>query len=202
MQGSPELKRKKGEYASEKSNLYTSPGKKGTYGTTRTTLSERAGPGGMQGEYSYQPDPYDRARQLANQARSVAKNVTEQPFVPVNPPKRGTYGYIKTNVGGKAKGACGEFEYIPHGDGGEAEHKSEGHRKIDVPFVPSRVPRKGYNCTMTKFPEYYADPDQLKADARRQARKLELQALAARGAFQPANIPKMAATRSIIRMNV
>jgi Domain of unknown function (DUF4586) len=204
VQGSPDVKHKKGDYVPEKPNLYTNPGKKGSYGTVRTTLSERKGPGGMQGEYAYQAEPYDRARQLETERRKASKNVSEVAFVPANPPKKGSYGYIKTNLGGKATGVAGEFEYVPQGGGASPALPvaSGAAGKIEVPFVPSRASRKGYNCTMGKYPEHYADPDQLKADARRQARKLEAQALAAAGPFRPANIPKMAATRSIVRMNV
>ena len=197
------MKRKKGDFVGEKTNLYTSPGKKGSYGTTRTTLSERKALGGMQGEYSYQAEPYERHRQMAAAEKKAARNVSESPFVPANPGKKGSYGYSKTNVGNRASGVAGEYAYAPHGGGGGgAGGQPSTTAKIETPFVPAHVPRKGYNCTLTKFPVYYADPDQLKADARRQARKLEHAALASGSPFRPTNIPKMAATRSIVRMNL
>jgi hypothetical protein len=48
---------KKGDIPAGKPNLYTNPGKKGTYGFIKTTLSERKGAGGVMGEYTYQVLP-------------------------------------------------------------------------------------------------------------------------------------------------
>lgn len=191
--------------------IYTSPSKHGSYGTNKTTLSEQQGARGVCGEYEYQPEPYDRARQLANADKAATKNVSEAAFRPANPGKRGSYGYAKTNIGNKASGIAGEFAYVPQGNGSagsstaKAAAAGEGAGTADpphAPFVPSRVPRKGYNCTLTKFPEYYAECDQIRADAQRQAKKLEHEALAGSAAFRPASIPKVAATRSIVRMNM
>jgi hypothetical protein len=202
MQGSPETKAKKGDFVGEKPNLYTSPGKKGTYGYNKTTLSEKRAPGGMHGEYSYAVDPYNRAHTLAVEEKKRAKNVSELPFRPANPPKRGTYGYAKTNIGNKAMGANGEYTYEAQGATSASSKAGSVHKPKGAPFVPSRMPRKGYNCTLNKFPEHYADPDQLKADARRLASKLERQALGSRSPWHPSNVPRVAATRSIVRMNV
>jgi hypothetical protein len=200
MQGNPEVKAKKGDFPAEKPNLYTSPAKKGTYGYIKTTLSEKHGPGGMHGEYSYAADPYDRAHALIVEEKKRAKNVSDLPFRPSNPPKRGTYGYTKTNIGNQATGSNGEYVYEAQGT--TAPNRRPCGQKHSSPFVPSRVPHKGYNCTLNKFPEYFADPDQLKADAKRLAHKLERQVLASHSPWHPSSIPKAAATVSIVRKNI
>lgn len=195
MQGSPDVKLKKGDIPAGKPNLYTSPGKKGSYGFNKTTLSERKGAGGMQGEYRYVATPFGTSASPATTATA-----SDVPFVPCNPPKKGGYGYAKTNLGNKAVGVTGEFGYLPHGDGAPAAKAAVG--KLETPFVPPRAPRAGHNRTLAAFPVYYADPDQLKQDARRQARQLEIQAMAASNPWHPPSVPKMAATRSVVRMNI
>lgn len=48
---------------------------------------------------------------LAKLDATRALNVTDVPFKPSNPGKKGTFGMIKTNLGGKAGGVMGEFKY-------------------------------------------------------------------------------------------
>lgn len=195
MQGHPQIQRKKGDTASQRPNLYTSPGKRGTYGFIKTTISAKQNAAGAQGEYAYAAEPCLRARTAAEAATSGS----EVPFVPSSPAKQGGYGVAKTNIGNKAAGTFGEFAYSEQGS---TKASAAGALQFETPFVPARAPRKGHNCTMTRFPEYHADPDQIKADARRQARQLEVQALSASSPWHPSSVPKIAATRSIVRMNV
>jgi hypothetical protein len=205
VQGNPEMKLKKGDTPAGKPNVYTSPGKKGTYGYIKTTLSERFVTGGLQGEYKHPAEPYDVARHLeAEEAKKKALKICEASFIPTNPPKKGTYGYSKINMGNKAAGVVGEYGYQLHNESGPCKSKMSHQRehKFETPFVSSRFPRKGYNCTINKFPEYYAEPDQLKHDARRQARKMEMAAMASANPWHPSSGPKMAATRSVVRMNI
>jgi Domain of unknown function (DUF4586) len=139
VQECPEVALKKGDVPAGKPNFFTSPGKKGSYGTIKTTLSELKGAGGMHGEYAYTADPYDRSQAKDGKVSKVAT----APFIPANPPKKGSYGWIKTNIGNKAHGTCGEFEYRPQG-----YEMSEGAKqKVETPFIPPKAPKKGYNCT-------------------------------------------------------
>jgi hypothetical protein len=139
MQECPDKALKKGDVPVGKPNFFTSPGKKGSYGTIKTTLSELKGAGGMHGEYAYAADPYDRSRTC----KGKVSNVTDAPFIPANPPKKGSYGWNKTNIGNKAHGTCGEFEY--RSPGCQAHEGSK--KKVETPFIPPKTPKKGYNCT-------------------------------------------------------
>lgn len=185
---------KKGDVPEGKPNLFTSPGKKGSYGTIKTTLSELRGAGGMHGEYGYTADPYDRPH--AKDAN--AKKVSDTPFLPANPPKKGSYGWIKTNIGNKAQGTLGEFGYKPQG----CETRKVVTEKVETPFVPPKAPKKGYNCTLSKYPLFAADPEHIRIQAQRAAKKLEREKLAGANPWHPPCIPKVGATRSIVRMNV
>jgi Domain of unknown function (DUF4586) len=199
LQGSPEIRLKKGDISEGKPNLYTNPGKKGSYGYIKTTLSERKCAGGMHGEYTYAAEPFDRAKQLEREAKKKAPKVTDSPFVPTNPPKKGSYGWIKTNIGNKAQGSVGELAYKPQG---YEVPQAKRDKKLETAFVPPRAPKTGYNCTFGKYPELHADPEHLKIHARRQALKEERDALTGGNPWHPPNIPKIGATRSIVRMNV
>jgi len=202
LQGQPDVKKVKGQYPALKANFYTSPAKKGTYGFAKTTLSEQQAPGGTQGEYTYAADPYDRAREMREAEKKAHQNVVETPFRPTNPPRKGGYGYSRTNVGGKAEGCVGEFGYVPSGDGAGAGPKQKHAPRAMVPFIPPRVARQGYNCTLTKFPEYHADPDKVRDDTRVASQQAKQAAMASSTPFRPSSYPKTAATRSVMRMNL
>ena len=94
-------------------NIVTGPGKKGTYGFNKTTLSERQGHKGVATEYEYQHEPEELQRQRRKQEREadLAARPTTLPFKPVNPPKRGGAGVPNTTIS-KGKGVAGEWEYI------------------------------------------------------------------------------------------
>ena len=49
---------------------------------------------------------------LAKLQSSKAQCVTDAPFKPSNPGKKGTYGMNKTNMNGKAVGSMGEYKYV------------------------------------------------------------------------------------------
>lgn len=192
MQGHPGVTLKKGDIPESKPNLFTSPGKKGSYGTIKTTLSELRGAGGMHGEYKYTAEPYGHGQQDGK------SKVSDTPFVPSNPPKKGSYGWIKTNIGNKAHGTVGEFGYKPQGYGARTAEK----QKFETPFVPPKAPKKGYNCTLSKYPQFAADPEHIRIQAQRQARKEEREKLAGANPWHPPCVPKIGATRSVVRMNV
>lgn len=196
IQGNPDTPLKKGDIQEGKPNLYTTPGKKGSYGYIKTTLSEHQGAGGALGEYQYIADPYSRAKELENRIKAKVKRVVDAPFIPSNPARKGGPGFIKTTIGNKPHGIAGEYQYKPC-----PEMKSEPSRKIEAAFMPPRAPKKGYNCTFNKFPAHAADPEHLKSEARRQAKLLDNQTMPA-NAWSPPQVPKTAATRSVVRMNV
>lgn len=199
MQEAPGGKLRKGSVPAARPNLYTSPGKKGTYGFIGTTLSERVKPGGCVGEYAYQIQPPQPAS--ARQRPSFPA-----PFVPANPPKAGLRGAgFKTNIGNKAGGACGELQYLP--TGALLTSRAPGHvstaPKADVPpWVPPRAPRSGHNRTLHAFPKYYADPEHIKDEARRQAHAAKQAAMASAPAWHPAHVPRTGTTPSVMRMNI
>jgi hypothetical protein len=49
---------------------------------------------------------------LAKLETGRSQCVTDLPFRPSNPGKKGTYGMIKTNMSGKAVGSMGEYKYV------------------------------------------------------------------------------------------
>ena len=49
---------------------------------------------------------------LAKLQASKSANVTDSPFRPSNPGKKGTYGMNKTNMNGKSVGSLGEYKYL------------------------------------------------------------------------------------------
>eukprot|EP00892_Ulva_mutabilis_P008334 jgi/Ulvmu1/5873/UM250_0001.1 len=195
--GSPDVPLKKGDMPATRPNLYTSPGKKGTYGFIKTTLSEHQGAGGALGEYHYIADPYNRGKVLEAKAQARSKRATDAPFVPTNPARKGGSGYIKTNIGNNAHGIAGEYQYQPCGLVTSATYNA----KVETAFVPPRIAKAGYNCTFSKFPVYAADPEQLKRDAQQRAKKMSQELMPA-NAWSPPHIPKAGATRSIVRMNM
>ncbi len=52
------------------------------------------------------------ATRLAKLETGRSQCVTDLPFRPSNPGKKGTYGMIKTNMSGKAVGSMGEYKYV------------------------------------------------------------------------------------------
>lgn len=185
----------KGDVRQGKPNLYTSPGKKGSYGFIKTTLSEHQGAGGALGEYQYIADPYSHGSSLV--ADTKVKNITDAPFVPSNPARKGGSGYVKTTIGNKAHGIAGEYQYQPCGP----VTSTVPGATIETAFVPPKGPKMGYNCTFNKFPIYAADPEHLKHAARQHANKLARDMMPP-NAWSPPHIPKAGATRSIVRMNI
>ncbi len=62
MQGTIDIKKKKGEVQGTPKNIVTGPSKRGSFGMPGTTLSERQGHKGVAGEYEYLADPLDYAK--------------------------------------------------------------------------------------------------------------------------------------------
>mmetsp|Transcript_32491 Transcript_32491/g.92084 ORF Transcript_32491/g.92084 Transcript_32491/m.92084 type:complete len:322 (-) Transcript_32491:182-1147(-) len=158
-QGSFLHQKKKGDFVSMPPNIVTNPIKKGSYGYCKTTLSEKH-PGrktkGVCGEYEYIPDPFEGGGAMNRLSKLQATRsmlVSDLPFKPSSPAKRGTYGYIKTNIGNKAGGSMGEFKYREQGPSAHVRPST-----VDTPFRPSHPPKSGFNATLSRFPLYAADP--------------------------------------------
>lgn len=199
VQESPEAKIKKGEYTSTPPNIYTSPGKRGTFGFNKTTLSERQGAKGVAGEYQYQPDPFDLGIKSVQEYEKEkrAQRISESPFKPSNPSKRGGLGIPGLTLGGKGKGVAGEYGYEPLGPDPKTSEK-----RPEVAFRPSHPPHEGYNATLNKFPAHIPDPEIPRIQAERTARKQQREKLAGQNPWRPSMTYRTDCTRSIVQMNI
>lgn len=190
-----DIKKKKGDYPEVQRGIFTSPAKKGTFGMNKTTLSERQGYKGVATEYEYQHDPEEmhvERRRAAQEAHRKAC-VSDLPFKPSNPPKRGGPGVPNTTIS-KGKGVAGEWEYVTPTD--PTAKKSE--KKIETPFRPSQAHAGG----RTNHIEYIHDPEEPKMEKAAAKKKAEAAKLAATGAWRPNMNKKSDFTRSIVRMNI
>jgi hypothetical protein len=80
-------------------NIVTNPIRKGTFGYVNTTIGvpsaagTRRGWKGVTGEYAYLPDPYDSTKIAEREyKKKQPPQISEVPFRPANPPKRGGPG--------------------------------------------------------------------------------------------------------------
>jgi len=230
-----EKRKKKGEVTHEPYNIVTNPTKKGTFGYIGTTLgvpnagAEKRAWKGVAGEYAYVPDPYDSARIAEREwKKKQPKAISDTPFRPANPPKRGGPGMWGGHraIADHPKdcgGAISSFHpYIPTGmevkktkaDVAAAKYKDPYDRTA---FKPSNPPRKGgpgfWGCgkkgggsgTLNSFPEATADPyDTLRYTLLedKKKKKEQLGALADRTAFCPSSFGRSKCTPSIFTMNI
>lgn len=171
-------------------NMVTSPPKKGTYGMIGTNIGGK--PEGAMGEYRYQPDPVGK--------RPVtAPGEKFKPFVPSSPPKKGTYGFMYTNINGAATphGSQGEYTYVA--DPIHIAKRTASEAEPVKPFKPSQPPRKGrgYNGTFRwSGQEYIEDPEKDKWDkmmAEKKANRERNMGLT----FKPSSSPKSMRTISV-----
>lgn len=86
-----DVKTLKGETKEQPRGIYTSPAKKGSFGFDKLTLSQRVGHKGVATEYEYLHDPaaLHEANKLAEREAERKARVTEKPFKPAAPPKKG-----------------------------------------------------------------------------------------------------------------
>lgn len=199
VQDSPETKKKKGECTSVPPNIYTSPGKKGTFGFNKTTVSERQGVKGVAGEYEYQPDPFDLGIKSVQEyeKKKRAQRISDSPFKPSNPPKQGGPGIPGLTLGGKGKGVAGEYGYEALGPDPKMSSKNP-----EVPFRPSHPPHEGYNAALNKFPAHIPDPEIPRIQEERAAKKQLREKLASQNPWKPSMTYRTDCTRSIVQMNV
>lgn len=105
-----------------------------------------------------------RADPIHQATRKPADANPVTPFRPVNPARKGGPGTVTRNFGGRAKGACGEFEWRPR-SGAPSDQTSAASGSADaagtaaaaeaaaaVAFKPSAFPHKGPMATFNRFP--------------------------------------------------
>jgi len=191
--------KKKGDFEPGPRNIVTNPLKKGTFGFRGTTLGEKLGRSGAAGEYSYVESRYDLARQkeVADAKESLAKRVSDAPFKPTHPGKKGGAGVPGRTLGGKGAGVAGEYGYVAEGP------KAPQHGDhVEVPFRPSHPPKLGHNATLNRFPEYREDPIELKIARKKEAIAAEKELMKDKSAFVPPGGIKAGATASVLRKNL
>jgi hypothetical protein len=96
------------------------------------------GHGSYYGSFGIHPnmkttDEYDKKPKSAIEINTLKNIVT-------SPPKKGTYGMIGTNIGGKAEGTNGEYKYQP--DPVDSRPQTAPAEKLKA-FIPSSPPKKG-----------------------------------------------------------
>lgn len=92
-------------------------------------------------------DPYERKRELEREEmKHHHSKLQEKPFSNKVKPRE-TFSNIK-----EAYGEDREYPQRKYND------KRKPLMTHDVPFKPSNPPKKGYNGTIDKFPEYKEDP--------------------------------------------
>lgn len=135
---------KKGDVVERPRNIVTNPSKRGTYGMIKLNIGQAAK--GSVGEYTYSSDPYDlqRKKDIRERAESHKLRVTEKPFRPANPTRKGGPGVPGTTLGG-AQGVIKEYEYIP-----PDYAKPPPVEKGLTPFVPTNPSKQGYNAPINK----------------------------------------------------
>lgn len=233
------VKKMKGEVVNEPYNIITNPMKKGTYGMVGTTLgvpcaqSEKQKWKGVTGEYTYVPDPYDSAKIAEKEwKKKQPKAVSETPFRPANPAKRGGPGMWGGHKGMSdhpkdCGGAISMFHpYMPTStEVKKTKADVEANRWKDPydrsAFKPSNPPKKGGPGywgvgkkgggtnggagTLNAFPEATADPyDTLRATllSEKKKKKESLGVLSDRSAFCPASFGRSTCTPSVFCMNI
>eukprot|EP00793_Prasinoderma_coloniale_P006219 PRCOL_00004695-RA len=183
---------KKGDVVERPRNIVTNPSKRGTYGMIKLNIGQAAK--GSVGEYTYSSDPYDlqRKKDIRERAESHKLRVTEKPFRPANPTRKGGPGVPGTTLGG-AQGVIKEYEYIP-----PDYAKPPPVEKGLTPFVPTNPSKQGYNAPINKFPAHAAEIDPEGSEKRPKYTP----AFVNSEPFRPSSTLKSAAVSSIVRMNV
>lgn len=147
--------------------------------------------------YEYQHDPETlaiRRRREAAEADRKAR-VSELPFKPANPAKKGGFGVPNTTIS-KGKGVAGEWEYVIP----TVDPKPEGdeEKKDTTPFRPTN---KFASQRIEKI-EYIHDPEVPKLQKEAATKKAERERLQSTGPWKPNIAYKTDMVRSIVRMNL
>jgi len=129
-----------GKVVSKPKNITTNPGKEGHGMSTVGHLFSKTTP--------HLPDPYDQMRVvLAKEREEHKKKLQEAPF------RSTSYGGNNFSTIKQQFGKDGQC--LQPGPLKEVVNKSKMH---EAPFRPANPSKKGYNKTISKFPEYKEDP--------------------------------------------
>jgi len=174
---------KKGEQpfkgGAQPKNIVTGPSKKGTYGVPATTI-------GHGDEYKYISDPYDsQRRKEVGEAKENAKKQIGPAFK--SSCRRTEFFDSQPNVA--ASKIYGLDKALP----AHKPQNSKPEPKITIPFKPSSPPKKGFNATLSKAPEYKEDPYEAKEKAEREERQKNKPTVV----WKPVSGNKTLSTRSI-----
>jgi hypothetical protein len=187
---------KKGDVTFNTSNIKTNPSKKGSYGTIGTTLGEKVGKVGAVGEYKYVGCDYESARKdaAASAKGSREKFVSNEPFKPCSPAKKGGPGFLGRTLApkGKRHGVCGEYEYKETGPAPRS--KTE---KFETSFKPSQA-----SMSDVYQPEYIPDPLDAKKAAEKEWKRKEMEKIEGKEPFRPSSFPKSTTTISVLAKNL
>lgn len=153
-------------------NLYTSPGKKGTYGFPGTTMGK---------PLDLMDEPYLVSRELEKVERKVAREKISKGFISTH---KSATGLFDNNI----------YSYNP---GDWAEKPKERKPPLEKSFRPTHPPKKGYNCTINSFPEYKEDPEEVKLREAREERAAERAKKTVKGVFYPNKGPKSKPTAAV-----
>eukprot|EP00760_Papus_ankaliazontas_P028458 PhM_4_TR3721/c0_g2_i1/m.66241 len=137
-------------------NILTNPSKRGTFGVPNTTLSKGD-------EFRYVSDPYDRPKPKP----ATAQSIVPQPFKSTC--RRSNF-FDETPKQGVSK-VFGIDKALP-----AKKPESESNKSTlagQKPWRPSNPAHRGYNATLSRFPEYKEDPLELKERQQREMRKKE-----------------------------
>jgi len=172
-------------------NFLTSPPKRGTYGMVGMNIGGKVD--GIVGEFSYSTNP------PAPKSRPSTTSDLK-PFCPSSPPKRGTYGMVGLNIGGKTAGFANEFTYESDGLFNRARTSRGEALRPFVPSSPSKI-GPGIYGTVGSYPEYSPDPQEEKMLAARQSRAAE-RAKIVGPVFRPSGVSKSMRQPSVMNMRM
>lgn len=164
-------------------NVLTNPPKKGTFGTPGTSIG-----GGKGTEFKYTSDPYDaeHRKELA-EARNAAKKIAGNG--PFKSACRRTACFDEHHGTGASKVFSLDRALPP-----KKQLVKDKMPASVKPFKPSSPGKKGYDCTINKFPEYKEDPLELQERRRRQEAKQNSQL---GQTWKPISGPKSTPCRSV-----
>lgn len=194
-----EKAKKKGEITQHPKGIYTSPAKKGTFGMDKFTISQRAGHKGVATEYEYQHDPLSllQEKQRLEREKDQKARVSEKPFKPAAPPKKGGYGVPNTTIS-KGKGVAGEWEYVMAPTSTEGEGKEKAEKQEYMAFKPTNA----FASQRVEHIPYIHDPEAPKLQAESDRKLAESKRIASTGSWKPTQSNKTDMVRSIVRMNL
>ena len=151
---------------------------------------------GAVGEYKYVGCDYESARKdaVASAKGRREKNVSNEPFKPCSPAKKGGPGFLGRTLAPKSKrhGVCGEYEYKETGPAPRS--KTE---KFETSFKPSQSAMSD-----VYQPEYIPDPLDAKKAAEKEWKRKEMEKMEGKEPFRPSSFPKSTTTISVLAKNL